>query len=103
PDRLPVDDSRGVRVLVARGIMEYSDVIQPLPCPWRKSGTTSSTLAVQITRVLPTSIRTEPSACDMKPGVIRTGRISPAVLPSFLIDSSFIFAPQCVTREAAHP
>ena len=43
-------DSRCVRVLVARGTIEYSDVIQPLPCPLRNCGTASSTDAVQITR-----------------------------------------------------
>ncbi len=31
--------------------------------------------AVQITRVLPTSMRTEPSAVLMKPGMMLTGRI----------------------------
>ena len=39
-----------------------------------KGGTTSSTLAVQMTRVRPTSINTEPSAWLMNPGVIRTDR-----------------------------
>jgi hypothetical protein len=75
PDFLPIDDSRGVLVLVARGIIEYSEVIQPLFVPLRNWGTVSSTVAVHITRVFPTSINTDPSAWEMNPGVIRTGRI----------------------------
>jgi hypothetical protein len=31
PDFLPTVDSRGVRVFVARGIIEYSEVTQPFP------------------------------------------------------------------------
>jgi hypothetical protein len=55
-------DSRCDRVLVARGSMPYSAVTQPLPVLRRKGGTRSSTLAVQITRVFPASMRTDPSA-----------------------------------------
>jgi hypothetical protein len=46
--------------------MEYSDVIQPFPLFFMKLGTVSSTLAVQITRVRPTSINTDPSAEEIK-------------------------------------
>ena len=46
------------------------------------TGTPSSTVAVQITRVLPTSIRTLPSAVEMKSGVIFTLRIWSALRPS---------------------
>jgi hypothetical protein len=66
PERLPDEASRMVRVDVARGIMEYSDVIQPFPLFFMKLGTVSSTLAVQITRVRPTSINTDPSAEEIK-------------------------------------
>ena len=62
PDFFPAVDSRGVRMLVARGSMEYSEVIQPLLLPFKKTGTVSSTVAVQITRVCPISIKADPSA-----------------------------------------
>ena len=56
--------------------MPYSAVTQPLPVLRRKGGTLSSMLAVQITRVLPTSISTEPSAWIVKSGVMVIGRSS---------------------------
>ena len=62
PPTLPCEASRAVRVLVARGSMPYSAVTQPLPVPRRNGGTRSSIDAVQITRVRPTSISTDPSA-----------------------------------------
>ena len=55
--------------------MPYSLVTQPLPLPFRNPGTPSSTVAVQITRVLPSSMSTLPSAVEMKSGVIFTVRI----------------------------
>ena len=70
PERLPDVDSRTLRVDVARGIIPYSEVIQPLPLFFMNDGTVSSTLAVHITRVRPTSINTEPSAELINPGVI---------------------------------
>jgi hypothetical protein len=54
--------------------MLYSALIQPFPLLRMKAGTVSSTEAVQITRVFPTSINTEPSAVLMKSGTIFTGR-----------------------------
>src|SRR5882762_9732993 len=54
--------------------MPYSPVTQPLPWPFINDGTPSSTVAVQITRVLPISISTLPSALVIKSGVIFTGR-----------------------------
>ena len=45
-----------MRVLVARGSMPYSAVTQPLPVLRRNGGTRSSTLAVQMTFVLPALI-----------------------------------------------
>ena len=68
-------DSRAVRCSVARGSIPYSPVTQPLPWPFRNDGTPSSTVAVQITRVLPISISTLPSALVIKSGVIFIGRI----------------------------
>ena len=47
---------------VARGSMLYSAVTQPLPFPFKKDGTFSSTVAVQITFVPPQEIKQEPSA-----------------------------------------
>ena len=38
-----------MRVVVARGSMPYSAVIQPSPLPFRNGGTRSSTLTVQMT------------------------------------------------------
>ena len=61
----PLLASRGVRVKVDRGSMLYSLVTQPLPLLRRNWGTVSSIEAVQITRVLPTSMSTEPSAVLM--------------------------------------
>src|SRR6478609_5688296 len=55
--------------------MLYSAVIHPLPVPFIKPGTVSSMEAVQITRVLPTSISVEPSAVEMNSGIMFTGRI----------------------------
>ena len=75
-------ESLGVRVDVDRGSMAYSAVTQPFPVFLRKGGTFSSTLAVQITRVSPISMRTDPSAGLMKRLVIRTGLRPSAFLPS---------------------
>src|SRR5439155_24775542 len=75
PPTRPRLDSRAVRVRVERGSIPYSAVIHPLPLLRRKVGTDSSTEAVQITRVLPSSISTEPSAVEMKSGTMFKGRI----------------------------
>ncbi len=82
PEGCPRVISRGVLLTVARGSMEYSAVIQPLPLPRRNCGTVSSTLAAHSTRVLPTSISAEPSAVSRYPVSIRTGRIWSVVRPS---------------------
>src|SRR5699024_11248789 len=58
PLTLPFEDSRTFLVFVARGNIEYSAVIHPLPCPRKKCGTLFSILALQITFVPPTSIKT---------------------------------------------
>src|SRR5580658_6022143 len=75
PEGLPLFTSRGVRLVVARGSMEYSAVTQPLPLPRRNCGTESSTVAAHSTRVWPTAISAEPSAVCRYPEVISTGRI----------------------------
>ena len=62
PPTLPAVDSRCERVVVARGSIPYSAVTQPLPLFRRNGGTRSSTLAVQMTFVLPASTSTDPSA-----------------------------------------
>src|SRR5262245_21671213 len=54
--------------------MPYSAVTHPLPLLRRNGGTRSSTLAVQMTFVRPASMRTEPSACSRKWGVIVVSR-----------------------------
>src|SRR5262249_45306073 len=64
--------------------MPYSLVTQPLPDPFRNPGTPSSTEAVQITRVLPSSISTLPSAVEKKSGCIFTGPSWSEPRPSFL-------------------
>jgi hypothetical protein len=65
PPWRPALASRRMRLPVERGSMPYSAVTQPLPLPRRKPGTEFSTEAVQMTRVSPHSINTEPSACLM--------------------------------------
>ena len=71
--------------------MEYSAVIQPLPAPFRKPGTDSSMEAVQITRVLPISISAEPSAVEMKSGMMLTGRTCSGVRLSERKKMSLLF------------
>src|ERR1039457_5672311 len=62
--------------------MEYSAVTHPFPLPRRNCGTESSTVAAHSTRVLPTTMRVDPSAVCRYPVVISTGRIwSGARLP----------------------
>ena len=63
PEGWPTVASRRVRSVVARGSMPYSAVTQPRPCPLSHGGMRSSTLAVQLTCVLPNLMRQEPSAC----------------------------------------
>ena len=62
PEGRPLVTSRGVRLAVARGSMEYSAVTQPLPELRRNGGTVSSTVAAHSTCVFPTLISAEPSA-----------------------------------------
>src|ERR1022692_2603068 len=79
PDGRPLVTSRGVRLAVERGSMEYSAVTQPFPLLRRKGGTVSSTVAAHNTCVLPILMSAEPSAVIRQPVVIWTGRSWPAV------------------------
>src|SRR5437764_6333514 len=76
PEGRPLLTSRGVRLEVARGSMEYSAVTHPLPELRRNGGTVSSTEAAHKTCVFPTLIRAEPSAVTRNPVTISTGRRS---------------------------
>src|SRR6478736_8232531 len=82
PPILPLTDSRSERVFVARGSMAYSAVTQPRPSPLSQRGTPSVREAVHRTRVLPNSIRAEPSACLDQPRVMLIGRSWSGVRPS---------------------
>ena len=70
PSGRPFETSRCLRSPVEAGSIPYSAVTQPLPWPAIQRGTDSSTLAVQITRVPPASIRAEPVAVFTKPVTI---------------------------------
>ncbi len=82
PPTRPRADSRGMRVGLEPGNIPYSAVTHPCAVSRRNGGTCSSTVAVQMTRVSPSSMRTEPCACRMKSVVILTGRSCPALRPS---------------------
>jgi hypothetical protein len=58
----PESFPRGILVWQERGSIPYSAVTQPVPEPFKNGGTESSTEAVQMTLVLPISIKQEPSA-----------------------------------------
>src|ERR1039457_4192454 len=79
PEGRPLVTSRGVRLAVARGSIEYSAVTQPFPLLRRNGGTVSSTVAAHNTCVLPILMSAEPSAVIRQPVVIWTGRSWPAV------------------------
>ena len=68
PSCLPRLASRVLRSDVEPGSIPYSAVTQPVPRPRIHIGTDSSTIAVQMTRVRPASIRADPVALVMKPG-----------------------------------
>src|SRR2546423_14413130 len=57
--------SRGFRVVVEYGNIEYSEANQPpvTLCSFIQRGTVSSIITPQITRVFPIATRTEPLAC----------------------------------------
>src|SRR6185437_15140048 len=66
--------SRGVRVMVERGSIEYSPVTQPRPEFRSQPGTPCSTVAQTRTRVLPRETSTEPSAVWTNPVERERGR-----------------------------
>ena len=99
PDCLPRAASRSMRVCVERGSMPYSAVIQPWPLPFRKPGTLSSMLAVQMTLVSPHSISTEPSACLVYWRVMRMARSASTARP--LGRDSNVMGMSCVIGVAA--
>ena len=74
--------SRFFLSVVEAGSIAYSAVTHPWPLPFRKGGTASSTLAVQITRVFPVAIRQLPQAVRTKSVSMVTGRFSSGRLPS---------------------
>ena len=82
PSGRPFVTSRALRSPVDAGSIPYSAVTQPRPLPAIQRGTDSWTEAVQMTRVSPQEISTEPVAVATKPGWIVTGRSSPAARPS---------------------
>ena len=82
PPTLPLTDSREERCSVARGSIEYSPVTQPSPESRFQRGTPSVKDATHRTRVLPNSMRTEPSPVPDQPRVMETGRSWEGVRPS---------------------
>src|SRR5438128_2998203 len=84
PSIRPFAMSRGFRVWVEYGSIEYSEVSQPpvTPCSFIQRGTFSSMVTPQITRVLPTVTSTEPSAYGAMPRSKPTGRNWSPVRPS---------------------
>ena len=73
PSGRPLVTSRALRSPVEAGSIPYSAVTHPRPRPAIQRGTDSCTDAVQITRVSPHAIRTEPVAVETKPGCMRHG------------------------------
>ena len=74
PSWRPRVASRCLRSPVDAGSIPYSAVSQPLPRLAIQRGTPEVCEAVQITRVSPALISTEPVAVATKPGSIVTGR-----------------------------
>jgi hypothetical protein len=74
PSGRPRAESRALRSPVEAGSIPYSAVTQPSPEPARQRGTPTWADAVQMTRVSPAAMSTEPVAGGTKPGRIDTGR-----------------------------
>src|SRR6202008_3183370 len=85
PSRRPFATSRGFRVWVEYGNIEYSAVSQPpdTPCSFIQRGTISSIVTAQITRVLPIETSTEPLACGATLNSKLSERISSGPRPLF--------------------
>src|SRR5438874_4275769 len=84
PSRRPFAASRGFRVCVEYGSIEYSAVSQPpvTPCSFIQRGTASSIVTPHITRVCPIETSTEPLACGATFNSKLSGRISSGPRPS---------------------
>src|SRR5439155_10669078 len=84
PSIRPFATSRGFRVWVEYGSIEYSAVSQPpvTPCSFIQRGTASSIITPHITRVLPIETSTEPLACGATFNSKWSGRISSGPRPS---------------------
>src|SRR4051812_3950405 len=82
PDGLPSLTSRLIRSGELPGSIEYSAVTQPLPLPRIQRGTSSSTDAVQSTRVLPKLTRHDPADMAVKSRSNVIGRSSSGARPS---------------------
>ena len=79
---MPPAASRPIRSGEDPGSIEYSAVTQPFPDPFIHRGTSSSTEAVQSTRVRPKVTSTEPAAISVKSRSKVIGRSSPGARPS---------------------
>ena len=104
PSRRPFAASRGFRVCVEYGSIEYSAVSQPpvTPCSFIQRGTTSSIVTPQITRVCPIETSTEPLACGATFSSKSTDRISSGPRPSFrCIAGNLNVAGICATKDFA--
>src|SRR6266480_2559617 len=84
PSIRPFATSRGLRVRVEYGSIEYSAVSQPpvTPCSFIQRGRASSIVMAQITRVLPIDTSAEPLACGATFNSKLMGRISSGARPS---------------------
>src|SRR5205809_6950826 len=98
--------SRGFRVVVEYGSIEYSAVSQPpvTPCSFIQRGTASSIVTAQITRVLPIETSTDPLACGATFNSKLSERISAGPRPSVRciagnLDAGRICATQILSHE----
>src|SRR5918996_343162 len=117
PSIRPFATSRGFRVCVEYGSIEYSAVSQPpvTPCSFIHRGTFSSMVTPQITRVLPIVTSTEPPACGAMPKSNATERNSSSRRPSIrfmtakvdraqlLVTEEFLSANGLIMAEASFP
>src|SRR4029453_6714894 len=96
--------SRGFRVCVEYGSIEYSAVSQPpvTPCSFIQRGTVSSIVTPQITRVCPIETSTEPLACGATFNSKLIERISSGPRPSFRsMAGNLNVAGLCATKDFA--
>ena len=101
PPSLPLTDSRSLRVVVARGSIEYSAVTHPLPESFNQRGTPGENDAVHSTLVRPKDTRAEPSACSDHARSKVTGRSSSWVRPSDRVIPASVMARPYPRADAA--